>query len=58
MSSFLAGKKTYIAAIIVALITGAQVGGVITQEQAEVLYGVAAAFGLAAVRAAITKIGG
>lgn len=54
--SFFTGKKTYVAAVVVAVITGLRVADVITQEQADTAYGLAAAFGLIAVRAAISKI--
>ena len=49
----LAGKKTYITAALVAIVTGLRLGGIITDDQAKVVYEFLAAFGLYAVRSAI-----
>jgi len=49
----LKGKKTYISAAIIAIITGLQVAGIITAEQAQQLIALAGAFGLAALRSAL-----
>jgi hypothetical protein len=47
------GYRTYISAAIIAIITGLQMSGIITAEQAQALMALAAAFGLAALRSAI-----
>lgn len=53
MITFLQGKKSYIVAILVGLITTALYLGWITQEVANILYGLLGAAGLASMRAAI-----
>lgn len=49
----LAGKKTYIAAILAGAVVAAQAAGLITVEQANTIYALLGAFGLAALRAAV-----
>lgn len=51
----LEGKKTYISALVLALATLARALGWVTQEQYEVILGLASSMGLAALRAGVTK---
>jgi len=51
----LEGKKTYIVALILGLATFIRAMNWITQEQYEVILGVASASGLAALRAGVAK---
>ncbi len=51
----LAGKKTYITAFFLALATFARAMGWLTQEQYELILGLASALGLAALRAGVAK---
>jgi hypothetical protein len=52
---FLSGRKTYIIAVLVALVAAAQYLGYISTEAAVVLYGLLGAGGIATTRAAIAK---
>lgn len=52
------GAKTYLAAAIVALVGFAQAVGWLTVEQAQAALALAGAFGLVAVRVAISKVQG
>lgn len=54
---WLNGKKTYISAAILGLATFALSVNWITQEQYNTIMGIAAAVGLAALRAGVTKSG-
>lgn len=47
------GKRTYVAAALIALVAVLQYGGVIDTDTATVLYGLLGAGGIAAMRAAI-----
>ena len=51
------GKKTYISAIVLALVTFAKAMSWIDQSSYELLLGVVGAGGLAALRAGVTKSG-
>jgi hypothetical protein len=51
----LAGKKTYLSAALLGLATFAQALGWISQEQSQVILGLAGSLGLAALRAGISK---
>lgn len=56
LSEFLSGKKTYIIAGLLAVITFAKVMGWLSNEQTEVIYGFLAALGIYSVRSAISKL--
>ncbi len=49
------GKKTYISALVLALATVARTLGWITQEQCDLILGLAGSLGLAALRAGVSK---
>jgi hypothetical protein len=51
----LAGKKTYLTALILALAAFARALGWLEQEQYELILGLAGSLGLAALRAGVTK---
>lgn len=51
----LAGKKTYIVAIVLGIATALQTVGIITTEQYQLLAGFLASFGLMALRAGMPK---
>ncbi len=51
----LAGKKTYISAVVLALGTFARTMGWIDQGQYDLIMGLAGAMGLAALRAGVAK---
>ena len=53
----LTGKKTYISALVLALATCARTLGWISQEQYELILGLASSAGLAALRAGVGKSG-
>lgn len=53
--SFLSGKKTYICAVLVGIVTVASYLGWIDQGTSNILYGLLGAGSIAAMRAAITK---
>ena len=55
MLDWLQGKKTYILAALVALVSGAQYAGLLSNVNATALYGVLGAGSLAALRAGISK---
>jgi len=52
----LTGKKTYITAIILALVTVARAMAWITQEQYEIIMGLLGSLGLATLRAGVAKL--
>ena len=54
--SWLNGKKTFITALVLFCIGGAQVAGFITPETADLLYKLAGAVGLAVLRAGVAKL--
>jgi hypothetical protein len=51
----LAGKKTYISALILGLATVVRALGWVSQEQYEVILGLVSSLGLAALRAGVAK---
>ena len=51
----LQGKKTYIAATVLALASFAQALGWVSQEQYQIILGLVSSMGLAALRAGISK---
>jgi hypothetical protein len=51
----LAGKKTYISALVLALATCARALDWVNQEQYELILGLASSLGLAALRAGVAK---
>ena len=53
----MSGYRTYIAAAILAILTGLKAAGVIDAALFETLMALAAAFGLASLRAAVQKSG-
>ena len=53
---WLEGKKTYIAAALVAVATILEAFKVITEAQFQAVVGLLAAFGLYAIKSAITKL--
>jgi len=55
---FLSGKKTYLIAVLVAVVAVAQYLGYISTEAALTLYGLLGAGGLATTRAAVAKATG
>jgi hypothetical protein len=51
----LAGKKTYIAALVLGLAAFVRAMNWVTQEQYQIILGLASASGLAALRAGVSK---
>ncbi len=51
----LAGKKTYLSALILALAAFVRAMGWVSQEQYEIILGLASASGLAALRAGVAR---
>lgn len=56
MLTFLAGKKTYIVAILMGVITALEAAGMIDAETMQTILAVLAALGLTTLRSAIPKI--
>ena len=54
---WISGKKTYLAAIAVGIVTALQAAGLLTDEQAQAAYGGLAAFGLYSLRQGVSKSG-
>ena len=57
MIQWLSGKKTYIAAALGIILTGALGLGYINQDQYNVIIAILGSLGLAALRAGVTKSG-
>ena len=55
MNQFIRGKKTYIVAGIMVLVTGLKAFGIIEQSTYEAVMGVMAALGFGALRAGVEK---
>jgi hypothetical protein len=54
----LSGKKTYLAALLLALATFAKAAGWLDTQQYEVIMGILSGLGLAALRAGVKKASG
>lgn len=55
LRAFLQGKKTYIAAALLVILSGLKAEGYITAEVYEVILGFLGALGLASLRAAVAR---